>query len=46
MSFFYDQWEKKRTLHAIFIYAPDGDRTHDFQLRRLTLYPTELRGHI
>ncbi len=24
---------------------PDEDRTHDLQLRKLLLYPTELRGH-
>ncbi len=25
--------------------VPGGDRTHDLQLRRLLLYPTELRAH-
>ena len=29
----------------ILIGDPDENRTHDHQLRKLILYPTELRGH-
>ena len=34
---------KKRVLYELFSRDPGGIRTHDPQLRRLLLYPAELR---
>ena len=34
-------------MYSFYIYGDHGwDRTNDLELRRLSLYPTELRGHI
>ena len=38
-------YTKKRVLCELFFRDPGGIRTHDPQLRRLLLYPAELRNH-
>ena len=37
------EYTKKRVLCELFFRDPGGIRTHDPQLRRLLLYPAELR---
>ena len=37
------EYTKKRVLCELFFCDPGGIRTHDPQLRRLLLYPAELR---